>query len=219
MDGLPIFRVPPVTRTILFIYGVVAVLTSLKIIHPLQLLYSNTLISQQKQYWRLATSFFYLGELHLNTALEIHWIYVVSSAIEEQYFHRRAIDYTAVVMTGGLMLLAARMSGIIDVLFLSNLLESVLMYLLSRLLPDQRVAFFAIIEVPMRLLPAFYCLIMLYSQGASAVKLNLVCCFIGHCLWYVLEIFPRITGIHPLRLQHHFEHLFEGAADGEIVVN
>ncbi|EPY26729.1 Derlin-2/3 [Strigomonas culicis] len=219
MDALPVFRVPPVTRTLLCIYGVIVVLCYMEVVHPLQLMYSNTLIFQQKQYWRLFTPFFYYGSLNLNTALEIHWIYVVSSAIEEQYFHRRAIDYAVVVSVSALLILAARVIGIIDVLFMSTMLESVLMYLLSRLLPDQRVALFAVIEAPMRLLPAFYCLMMLYNQGTSAVKLNLVSCFIGHCMWYTLEIFPRITGINLLRLQNHLERLFQAAPGDEIVVN
>ncbi|EPY40704.1 Derlin-2/3 [Angomonas deanei] len=181
------------------------ILATFSILTPVEMMFNHTLIFKGKQYWRLLTTFFYFGPLNVSSLFELHWVYVTSSTIESQYFFHRAKDYSLMLLTGAVLLVVARCYKVVDIPFLSMMMETVLVYLLSRLLPDQRIIVFFVQEIPMRLLPLIFCLMTLFSYGMHMFKIYFTSLMVGHILWYLLEVFPRISGIGLFQVEHWFE--------------
>ncbi|CCW60854.1 unnamed protein product [Phytomonas sp. EM1] len=207
MDLLPDFRSHPVTTALLCISGFLLILTAFDILHPIQLVYSPTLVYDQKQYWRLVTCFLYFGEFKLNTLLHLNWVVYMSGVIEQHFFIKRSLDYIWLLFLGCSMILFIRSIRVIDLPYLSVVLGNMLLYLVSRILPRHNVNIVEIIEIPVRMLPIVYVSIGTAMYGLSGIKINLVGYFVGHVLWYFSEIFPHITGLHLLRIQHRIERL------------
>ncbi|CCW71496.1 unnamed protein product [Phytomonas sp. Hart1] len=207
MDVLPDFRSIPITTMMLLTSGLLIILTTFNILHPIQLVYSPTLVYDQKQYWRFITSFLYFGELKLNTLLHLNWVIYMSGVIEQHFFIKRSLDYTWLLFLGCNMVLFIRWIRVIDSPYLCIVLGNMLLYLVSRMLPRHNVNIVEIIEIPMRMLPIVYVFIGTAMYGISGIKINLVGYFVGHVLWYFAEIFPHITGIHLLRIQYRIERL------------
>ncbi|ORC91520.1 putative DER1-like protein [Trypanosoma theileri] len=201
--GLP-HNIPPVTGTLLLLAVTSVVLVSFGLVHPLQLVFSSTLTFQERQYWRLITTFFYFGRVNLESIIEFHWLYLVSSSIEQQYFRLRKLDYCFTILTGMLLLLGVRTLGIIDSPYLSFVFCRSLTYLFCRLFPEQEVGLFGLLMLRVRLLPIVFLVIGTILDDMRGIKADIVANLVGHILWYLLEIFPRITKLHPLRLQHYF---------------
>ncbi|KAH8617954.1 putative Der1 like family [Trypanosoma vivax] len=199
-----IVSVPPVTRVLLALGVVSIVLVTFDLVHPVQMIFSPTLIFQERQYWRLVLTFLYYGRLSLNSIFELHWLYVVSSSIEVQYFHWRRWDYCFTLFVTAALLVLMRTVRLLEAPYLSLSFGKSLMYLFGRLLPDEEVVLFGLVTLQVRLLPLVLFLIGICLSGLSSVKGDMLAYLVGHVLWYFLEIFPRITSIHPLRIQEHF---------------
>ncbi|ESL09587.1 hypothetical protein TRSC58_02690 [Trypanosoma rangeli SC58] len=203
MDFDVIHSIPLVTRTLLLLSVASVMLVTFGVIHPVEILFSPLLVFQEKQYWRLITNFFFFGQLDLSSILELHWLYIVSSSIEAQYFRRRKIDYCLTLLVAISSLLLFRIFRVVDTPYLSFSLRNALVYLFARLLPDLEVDIFFLITIPVRLLPMFLLVMALIFDRQRGIQLIMVEHFVGHILWYFLEIFPRITGLHLLRLQEY----------------
>ncbi|CBZ29984.1 conserved hypothetical protein [Leishmania mexicana MHOM/GT/2001/U1103] len=198
-------RETPITLVVCGLMGMLGVMSSLEVIHPLYLLLSPSLVFKEHQYWRLVTNFLYFGPISAHCIMEIQWIYLVSSYLEAQYYHRRPLDYIFLLLIIGCSLLGLRFSSIVNVPYLSYMLGTCLTYIMSRLFNDMEVAIFFVVPVPMRLLP-FVLLIM--NTMVSGMTNEVLGNVLGHILWYFLEVFPRITGQSPLRIQRLLERAF-----------
>ncbi|RNE99957.1 hypothetical protein TraAM80_07898 [Trypanosoma rangeli] len=203
MDFDVLHSIPLVTRSLLLLSIASVMLVTFGVIHPVEILFSPLLVFQEKQYWRLITNFFYFGQLDLSSIFELHWLCIVSSSIEVQYFRRRKIDYCLTLLLAILSLLLFRIFRVVDTPYLSFSLCNALAYLFARLLPDLEVGIFFLITIPVRLLPIFFLVMALIFDRHRGIRLIMVEHLVGHILWYFLEIFPRITGWHLLRLQEH----------------
>lgn len=203
MDFNFLWEIPPVTRLLLCLSVISVVLVSFGLVHPLQMIFSPTLAFQEKHYWRLVSTFFYFGPLNLSSIIELHWVYMVSSSIELQYFHRRRLDYCLTLFTGAGLLLFLRSTRAIETPYLSNQFSKALVYLFGRLLPHQEASIFGLLTVQVRYLPLVF-LLMSVMFGEVGIGTEVMADLVGHILWYLLEIFPRITKIHPLRVQRYF---------------
>lgn len=201
MDNFHFLHLPPVTVALFTCVAFVIVLVSLDVVYPFQLVFSPTLVFEQRQYWRLITTFLYFGQLNLQTLLELHWVYTVSRLIEEQYFHRRSADYAAMLITIFLMIASLRISNVVDISFLSYMVVSVLVYLFGRLLPHALVNFLPFVSIEARWLPL---LVLAWSAffGKGNLRVDFISSTVGHVVWFLLEVFPRISGIHVFRLRN-----------------
>lgn len=200
-----VIRETPVTVVLCGLMGILGILSSLEVIHPLYLVLSPSLVLKEHQYWRLFTNFFYVGPISAHCLMEIQWMYLISSRLEAQYYHRRSLDYIFLLLVIAGALLGMRFARIVDVPFLSYMLGTCMTYIMSRLFTDMQVMLFFAIPVPMRLLPfVFFLLSGMVSSMSNDVLGNLL----GHVLWYFLEVFPLITGLNPLRIQRLFARAF-----------
>ncbi|KAG5495151.1 hypothetical protein JKF63_02205 [Porcisia hertigi] len=201
-------RETPITLVVCGLMGMLSVLLSLEVIHPLHLMFSPSLVFKEHQYWRLATNFLYFGPISIHSIMEIQWFYVVSSHLEAQYYHMRPLDYIFLLFIVSCSLLGLRFALIVDVPYLSYMLGTCMTYIMSRLFNEMQVAMFFMIRVPMRILPFVLVVINGLMFGiANDVLGN----FLGHILWFFLEVFPRITGHSPLRIQRLFGRAFAAA--------
>lgn len=192
---MEIFNLPPVTRVMIAGFAVTALLATFDFIHPLQMLYSPSLVFEQKQYWRLVTNYLFFGKLSIHFLLELRWMCTVSSTIEHQFFFRQPINYCATLVFGCVLLLLARTIGIVDAPFLSFMFGNMLVYLFSRLLPDQNIAIMGVVTVPMRMFPIAFTVLSVAYQGLGSIKNEIVGNMVGHIVWYFLEVFPRVTDV------------------------
>ncbi|KEG11628.1 putative DER1-like protein [Trypanosoma grayi] len=204
MDIAFVAGMPPVTRVLMLLSAASVVLVSFGLIHPVQMIFSPTLVFQEKQYWRLLSTFLFFGHLDLRSVIELNWLHMVSCSIEMQYFQQRWLDYCFTLLTGMVLLLLLQSFRVIETLYLSFLFSKSLVYLFGRLLPNQELSIFGLVTVQVRMLPLLLLVVGIAFEGPSGIWLDLVANLVGHVLWYLLEIFPRITKVHPLRLQHHF---------------
>ncbi|KAK7202029.1 Der1-like family [Novymonas esmeraldas] len=203
-----ILRETPVTTVVCGLMGIFGVLSSLGVIHPLYLALIPSMVFKEHQYWRLLTNFFYVGPISAHCIMEIQWIYLISSRLEAQYYHRRATDYVFLLFVIGCSLLGLRFTSVVDVPYLSYVLGTCMTYIMSRLFNDMQVAIFFVIPVPMRLLPFVF---MIMNTMVSGITNEVFGNLLGHILWYLLEVLPRITGCSPLRIQWFFERAFAAA--------
>ena len=67
MDGINLILngAPKITKVYIGIFVVIILLSWLDILSFVDLYYNNDLIFQKKQYWRLVTSFFFLGNFSI----------------------------------------------------------------------------------------------------------------------------------------------------------
>ncbi|KAG5469103.1 hypothetical protein LSCM4_02500 [Leishmania orientalis] len=200
-------RETPITLVICGLMGMLGVMSSLEVMHPLYLVLSPSLVLKEHQYWRLFTNFLYFGPISAHSIMEIQWFYLVSSYLEAQYYHRRPLDYIFLLLVVGCSLLGLRFFSIVNVPYLSYMLGTCLTYIMSRLFNDMEVAIFFVVQVPMRLLPF---VLMMMNTMVSGITNEVLGNIVGHILWYFLEVFPRITGQSPLRIQRLFERAFPG---------
>lgn len=177
-----------------------AVMDTLGVLHPFQLFFSRALIIEEGQYWRLLTSIFYSGGLRFNVLAQLYWLHQLSTIVEQRYFHGRAFDYLFFLLLGCGMILLSRFFSLVDGPFLNDILDSLIVYLGSRVLPNTQITLFLLIDVRLRYLPLLHGFALAAFGGWESAKGELIGSFIGHVLWYFLEVFPRITGLNPMRI-------------------
>ncbi|KPA81152.1 hypothetical protein ABB37_04494 [Leptomonas pyrrhocoris] len=200
-----VLRDTPITVVICGLMAILGFLSSLEVIHPIYIILSPSLVLKEHQYWRLFTNFFFVGPISAHCVMEIQWIYLVSSHLEAQYFHRKPLDYLFLLLVTFSILLGLRFTSVVDVPFLSYMLGTVLTYVMSRLFQDMQVAIFFVLPISMRLLPFVF---MFLNTMVSGMTNEVIGNVIGHVLWYLLEVFPRITGYHPLSVQRLYDRVF-----------
>lgn len=207
MNALSHLKQLPVTSVLLGIPVLLSILRSYDVIFPYDVMFTPTLVYENKQYWRIITSLFYVGEINLRSAFFLVWIFWMSSSMEQHYFIRRPLDYVLVVTIGCAAILTVRMLHIVTIPFLYSMLEMMLVYLSSRVTPDVQVDIFLFITMPMRFLP-YLQLVLNFFGNKSSLHTLIVSYLIGHVIWYILEVFPRITGLHLLRIHDKLHHIF-----------
>lgn len=207
MDLAHVLQAPVITSVILAVNVVFLVLVTIDVVHPLQLAYSSTLIFEQKQHWRLFSNFFFIGKIGVDSFFTLMWLHTTSREIEEEYFMGRPLDYLLTILTGMGMLLGLRFLGVVEEPFMSVMFSNVLMYLFSRLGPNNFVDILAIFQIRVRLLPVAFAVLTIAFNGLSKTKPLLFSHLVGHILWFFVDVFPRITGLSPFKVQRRLEQL------------
>jgi Derlin-2/3 len=95
--------VPPVTRTYLFLIGIVTLATHLELCTPYSLFFSKQLVIEG-QYWRLFTSFLYLGSLGFDWLLHVYFLCKYCEQLEGQFRNRTAGKYFLYEISFGCLL-------------------------------------------------------------------------------------------------------------------
>lgn len=191
-----------VTEVVFGLVIFLAILNALGLCTPFQLLYSRNLILEEKQYWRLITCLLFRNTSVFETLTYAYTQFQTSSIIELQYFHGRTADYALFLALGAGLILLARYLEMIESPFLADMFGSLIIYLGSRASPNAFVQFFHLFNVRFRFLPVTFWVLncLVFGFDSSYTYRYIISCAIAHTLWYFLDVFPRITGFHPLHL-------------------
>lgn len=200
--GIPLSGTP-VTIVIVAVMATLSLLASIEVVYPYQLAYSYSLIFEGQQYWRIVTSFLFFGKLSFHSVFEIQWFYFMGSHLEAGFFFRGPLDFIFILLVGCSAAFALRVYDWITTPLLSSVLSAMVTYLMSRVFQTIQVNVMFFLNVPLRYLPLVF--LVLNTTMSSQITSDLLGYGIGHFLWYFLEVFPQITGLHLLRIQRIFD--------------
>jgi len=104
-----------------------------------QLFYSWRAAFVKAQYWRVVTTFLYMGPLNLDFIFHIFFMARYSRMLEETHFRNRTKAFVGLLVYAMIILLL--MSPLTSLPFLGSPLSFSLVYIYSRLNPDVRMSF------------------------------------------------------------------------------
>ncbi|KAI8909153.1 Derlin, partial [Gorgonomyces haynaldii] len=189
-------QVPPVTRIYLTLVGLVTVLVHLNYVTPVTLFFSKALL-KQGQYWRLVTSFFYLGELSLDWVLHVYFLARYCEQLETGAFRNRTADFLYMMLLFWIMILLG--AWFVKIPFLSQSLVFAVTYLWSRRNPNIPMGFFGVLNFQ----AAYLCWVLigfsviLHQVIPTADFLGLLA---GHIYYYLEDVYPRLLASRGQRL-------------------
>ncbi|KAJ1770274.1 hypothetical protein LPJ74_003335 [Coemansia sp. RSA 1843] len=160
----------------------------MEFVSPYQLFYNYNYAITRKQYWRVVTTFLYLGRLSLDWMLSVFFIVRNWRDLEEGSYLTRPADFAWMLMLMCAVLLAV--SPYMGTLFLGNLLVTALTYVWSRHYSYMFLNIMGLFTISASYFP--WCMI-----GFSLLVENrwpfpeLVAIGVGHLFWFLSEEWPR----------------------------
>jgi Derlin-2/3 len=194
------FGMPVVTRTILTLSLVLSVAVTYEVVTPLNLIFSPTLIFQEKQYWRILTSLLFFDRLSVNCLFHLHFFYMFSRRLEEHFFLGDSLKYLYTLGLGASGILLS--SSFLHIPFPSGPLVMMVLYLWSRRYPDEQMSIYFIFTVSAPYLPLVM-MFLTYTMSGNSIQnvyADLAGVAVGHVLWYCSDVLPKIIGFDPTAL-------------------
>ncbi|KAH7832372.1 putative Serine/threonine-protein kinase [Monocercomonoides exilis] len=179
-------NVPPFTR----MYDIASIVLSLLIysgnLSLIDIFFHPVLVIEDKQYWRLFTSFLYHGEFGLNLIINLYFFSNMCSSLETNHFRNRTIDFAFFVffIASVIVILSLIPTNEKSHPILAHSLSSAFWYYSSKL-PENRhgaVMLFMLIQVPFSLVAWIQILFKIVS-GESIMD-NLKGILAGHLFYY-----------------------------------
>jgi Derlin-2/3 len=191
-------NVPIVTKCFMFAAAAVSVAVTFEIATPLDLYLNHTAVWQRGQYWRLVTNFLFFGSLDIGFFFNMHFLYFYCRRLEEHFYFNRTGEFLFLVVTA-----AATLTGISFYVsqvsfFLAQPLIMVILYLWARRFPDELLNIYGLFNVTSAYLPFVMVGFAYLLNGKDSAKVDLYGLLVGHVLWYLADVFPQITGWHPM---------------------
>lgn len=188
---------PPVTRIVIGASTVIALLCTLDMISPLSLYLNWDLIYNQRQWWRLISCFFFLGELNLQFCWNIFIYIQYCSSLEEVSFRGKTPDFVWMLVSAGSLLLFFSYTFKLSSIFLSSSLMDVMTYVWSKKNPAALVQVF-FITLSAAYLP-FVLTALSFLMGGSVVD-HIIGIFVGHIYYFFTEIYPLMPTSGGIRI-------------------
>ncbi|KAJ2776170.1 hypothetical protein H4R18_005808 [Coemansia javaensis] len=208
-------QLPVFTRA--YATAVVAVTLALQLqwVTPYQLFHSSRATFGGGEYWRLATTFLFLGEFSLNWVLNVYFIVRYCRDLEEGSYSTRPADFVWLVALACAALLA--LAPHLHAPFLGDLLVTALTYMWSRHYSHLFINFMGLITTSAAYLPW----IMLAFSSVVEDRwptADLAAMAVGHVLWFLSEEWPlRVEsgGSRPLRAPRVLCRLLHQEIEGD----
>ncbi|KAJ2862860.1 hypothetical protein GGI22_002090 [Coemansia erecta] len=181
-------QIPLCTRIYLTATVGLTLAVQMEFVTPYQLFYTYNYAVTRKQYWRVATTFLYLGRLSLDWMLNVYFIVRHWRDLEEGSYLTRPADFAWMLVLMCAVLLAV--SPYVGTLFLGNLLVTALTYVWSRHYSYMFLNIMGLFTISASYFP--WCMI-----GFSLLVENrwpfaeLVAIGVGHLFWFLSEEWPR----------------------------
>eukprot|EP01028_Stygiella_incarcerata_P007673 TRINITY_DN32027_c0_g1_i1.p1 TRINITY_DN32027_c0_g1~~TRINITY_DN32027_c0_g1_i1.p1 ORF type:complete len:220 (-),score=33.76 TRINITY_DN32027_c0_g1_i1:26-685(-) len=187
-------RIPPITR--IFVTGafILALSCFVGICTPFDLMFHVPSIKKKMEWWRIVTSFFFVGELGLSFVLNTHFMLTYFKRLEQQCFINNRSGFLYLILFGAVSFLLV--SWWVRIQFLSFPLMFMIIYVWSRRTPPIQLAMFGVITFTAPYLPWAF-LLLSYTLERSIMS-NLIGIVVGHLYFYLADVFPALTGMHPL---------------------
>ncbi|KAI7830128.1 Der1-like family-domain-containing protein [Kickxella alabastrina] len=181
-------RIPICTRVYLTSIVAVTLAVQLDWFTPHQLLYTPTYTFSRGEYWRLLTTFLYLGRFSLDMFLNMYFIIQYCRDLEEGSYLTRPADFAYHMVLLGVTLLVV--GPIVGAYFLSHMFVTALTYIWSRYHAHIFINFMGLITVPAAYFPWAMVAFLLVVEGAWPVN-ECVAMGVGHCLWFLADEWPK----------------------------
>ncbi|KAF1813262.1 ER membrane protein [Eremomyces bilateralis CBS 781.70] len=211
IGGFPLeqwfFETPVCTRWWTTATVITSVLVQCHVLTPFQLFYSYRAVFHKSQYWRLISTFLYVGPINLDLLFHIFFLQRYCRFLEESS-GRSAAHFAWLMAYASITLLC--IAPFFSIAFLGSALSSTLVYIWSRRNPDSLLSFLGLIVFRAPFLP--WVLIAFGVIFSNTVPKDEVCGIaVGHVWYYFNDIYPRLHNDHrPLDPPQWWVRLFEG---------
>eukprot|EP00262_Sarcandra_glabra_P010759 TRINITY_DN26181_c0_g1_i1.p1 TRINITY_DN26181_c0_g1~~TRINITY_DN26181_c0_g1_i1.p1 ORF type:complete len:272 (-),score=17.97 TRINITY_DN26181_c0_g1_i1:214-948(-) len=215
-------QMPVITRSYLTASIITSVGCSLEIITPYNLYLNPKLIVQQCELWRLITNFFYFRKIDLDFLFHMFFLARYCKLLEENSFRGRTADFfymllfgatllTGIVLVGGMIPYVSE--SFAKILFLSNSLTFMMVYLWSKQNPYIHMSFLGLFTFTADYLP--WVLLGFSVLVGASPWVDLLGMIAGHVYYFLEDVYPRMTGRRLLRTPSFIKALF---SDDNVVV-
>ncbi|KAJ2009745.1 hypothetical protein GGI04_000157 [Coemansia thaxteri] len=182
---------------------------------PFQVFYSYDYAFSKGQYWRVVTTFLYMGKFSLEWLLNMYFIIQYCRDLEEGSFLNRPADFAwmLILMCATLLVVAPSMGYV----YLGSLLVSSLTYMWSRFYSYLFINFMGLLTIS----AAYFPWVMLAFSSIVENRWptgELAAIGVGHVFWFLSEEWPRRAesgGRHPLRAPKALCKLLHQDLDGD----
>ncbi|OHT00070.1 Derlin-1 [Tritrichomonas foetus] len=196
--------IPPFTR----VYGIVVLalglIVSINIVSPYSLVFIPELVL--KQPWRLLTSPFFIGKLDVNFLISIGTSVMMLQQFESQHFSHRLSNLVFIFVFSSI--LSMIFSAIFGSYSIASSVLTSLIYISSKLQPNQIINLFFVFQIPAAYYP-FVSLVLSLVMGNSIIP-SLIGIASGHFLFYFLFILPIETGRPLFKCPNFLARLLDG---------
>ncbi|KAJ1755510.1 hypothetical protein GGF48_002076 [Coemansia sp. RSA 921] len=155
---------------------------------PLTLFYTYHAVFVQNEYWRLLTTFLFLGTFSLDWILNIYFIVRYCRDLEEGSYLNRPADFAWTVLLMCTTLLV--ISPYLGTVFLGDLLVSSLTYMWSRHYSYLFINFMGLFTTSAAYLPWVLVAFSSVVENRWPV-VDLAAIGVGHVFWFLAEEWPR----------------------------
>ncbi|KAG0624832.1 hypothetical protein M758_2G007400 [Ceratodon purpureus] len=198
-------QMPIITRSYLTLSALTTAGCALEVITPFDVYLNSKLIIKDFEVWRLITNFFYFGKLDLDFLFHMFFLARYCKLLEETSFRGRTADFffmllfggtilTIIVVGGGLLMFAAPFA---DILFLSNSLTFMMVYVWSKRNPHVQMSFLGLFSFTAPYLPWWWNLQVLLGFSimvGSSPWVDLLGMASGHAYYFLEDVYPVMTG-------------------------
>ncbi|CAA6668718.1 unnamed protein product [Spirodela intermedia] len=195
-----------ITRSYLTAAVLTTVGCTLEIISPYDLYLNPKFVLQRYELWRLITNFLYFRKMDLDFLFHMFFLARYCKLLEENSFRGRTADFfymllfgatilTVIVFLGGMIPYVS--ASFANVLFLSNSLTFMMVYVWSKQNPFAPMSFLGLFTFTAAYLP-WVLLTFSVLVGANP-WIDLLGMFAGHAYYFLEDVYPRMTGRRLLR--------------------
>lgn len=214
---------PVITRSYLTASIVITVGCTLEIISPYSLYLNPKLVVQKFEIWRLITNLFYFRKLDLDFLFHMFFLARYCKLLEENSFRGRTGDFFYMLLFGATVLTSIVFIGgsipyisesFAKVLFLSNSLTFMMVYVWSKHNPLIHMSFLGLFTFTAAYLP--WVLLGFSVLVGSSTWIDVLGMIAGHSYYFLEDIYPRMTGRRLLKTPSIIKSLF---ADDILVID
>ncbi|MCL4133381.1 UNVERIFIED_CONTAM: hypothetical protein GTU68_012181, partial [Idotea baltica] len=142
------------------------------------------------QLWRLVTTFLYFGTLGFNFLFNIIFTYRYCRMLEEGSFRGRTADFVLMMLFGAVCMIICGM--FCSLLFLGQAFTIMIVYVWARRNPLVRINFFGLMNFHAPYLP--WTILGFGILLGNSIFVDLIGIAVGHCYFFLEDIFPQKSG-------------------------
>ncbi|KAJ7525779.1 hypothetical protein O6H91_17G066100 [Diphasiastrum complanatum] len=207
-------QMPIITRSYLTLSVLTTVCCALEVISPFNVYLNPTRVIKHYEIWRLITNFLYFGRLDLDFLFHMFFLGRYCKLLEETSFRGRTADFFFMLIFGGSFLTLVVICGDLssfaapfaDILFLSNSLTFMMVYVWSKRNPFVHMSFLGLFSFTAPYLP--WVLLGFSIMVGSSPWVDLLGMAAGHVYYFLEDVYPLMTGRRVLKTPHIIKALF-----------
>ncbi|EFJ25138.1 hypothetical protein SELMODRAFT_146006 [Selaginella moellendorffii] len=207
-------QIPIITRSYLTLSVLTTAGCALEVISPLNVYLNPMRVVKHYEVWRLVTNFFYFGRLDLDFLFHMFFLARYCKLLEETSFRGRTADFFFMLLFGGsLLTLIVVLGGMVsfplpfaEILFLSNSLTFMMVYVWSRRNPYVHMSFLGLFSFTAPYLP--WVLLGFSVMVGSSPWVDLLGMAAGHVYYFLEDVYPQMTGRRVLKTPGLIKALF-----------